>query len=260
MTYLEFIGAHAYAWTFITAIFFGAALARATRPRRRWQTKGRGRAEAGGRKWTPVYVELALGVALLAAGFIAGPAADFLNPAVPVYGVAVLSLTALAVRFGRAVGMPVLFLMALAVPMFLLVFEPWIPVRDSQTLGEVRVLSAAEDGELRIEVTPEGGRSNFFSLPYGPIPADLELIELHPALFFTGMAAGARLESVGGQELAEPEGIVRSSLDFVRNRAIPGITYRSANTRSPSPNPLESYEIRVWANAEVRFVSESPSP
>jgi hypothetical protein len=155
MSYSAALAGSPYPWLAISALFLGAALARATR-RARPRYLGDDPARARSSKWLFFSLFLSLSVvAVLGAIFVPGPN-DLLRPRYLYFYGACAALFFLAFRFRRSVGtITMLLLLALALTGGLFVRSLTAFTGETE-IGRVRVLSA-RDGRMNLEIMPARG-------------------------------------------------------------------------------------------------------
>ncbi len=135
-------------WVTLSAIFFGASLARATRR----VPKSLVRERARSIKWTLVTVYLSIAIVFsLCAVFIPGPE-KILDIRI-VYLFSVVSVVFfLVLRFRKAIGAPLLILSFIAVLSLMLFLQAFSSFTGEREIASVRVLEAAND-TMKLEVT-----------------------------------------------------------------------------------------------------------
>jgi len=146
-------------WAVIAGLLVGAAASRAT-----MRTRGhRDPERAKTWKWVLVCIFLSLAVVFVLAGlFLPGPGKIFLpgpgkifNMRLAYAGGAAAVLVFFALRFKKAVGIPVVVLILVSVSLFGLFFRSIRAFTGETEIATVRVISA-ESGGIRLELIPRG--------------------------------------------------------------------------------------------------------
>ena len=157
-------------WVFLAAVFFGAAVSRATR-----RTANRPDPErARTRKWVLFCVWLSLAV-LCCVGAVLVPGSERLlprqadgtrrlaEPLLPWVALAGFAFAFLATRFRKAAGIPVFVLALVAVVALGLFFQSVRTFTGETRIATVKAVRVA-DGKMRLEVQPEGRPSEMVDL------------------------------------------------------------------------------------------------
>jgi hypothetical protein len=148
-------------WVFLAAMFLGAAVSRATRRTANRPDPQRART----RKWVLCCVYLSLAV-LAAVGAVLVPGSERLvsrvggrlrlvEPLVPWVALAGFTVTFLATRFRKSLGIPVILLGLVAVIALGLFFQSVRAFTGETEIATVKAITVA-DGKMRLEVQPEG--------------------------------------------------------------------------------------------------------
>jgi hypothetical protein len=108
----------------------------------------------------------------------------------------------LSLRFKRAAGLPLLFIVVVGVAAIPAIKYPWRRINPDAPVAELRVLSIV-DGKRSIEFTPDHGDTYFFELPSNGITVEVAVLRTSDYYFFVDRPVMYRLKSispVGGDE------------------------------------------------------------
>jgi hypothetical protein len=156
-------------WTFVAAVFLGAAVSRATRRTANRPDPDRART----RKWVLCCIWLSLAI-LAAVGAVLVPGSERLvrrvdgtlrlvEPLLPWVALAGFAIAFLATRFRKALGIPVVVLALVAVIALGLFFQSVRAFTGETEIATVKALAVA-DARMRLEVQPEGRPSEMVDL------------------------------------------------------------------------------------------------
>lgn len=180
-------------WALLSAIFFGAAISRITRLSSRAPDAERARTM----KWTVASISASVSVLLALAGlFISGPEKILDLRILYLFGGTVI-VSALALRFKRSCGLPVLLVVMLSVFFFIIALSHWEEYESGEAVARFRVLSKRED-RLSIEYLADEQESFFFELAGHKIRPVISLIEAEDYYFFAYRPRGYRVLQFDG--------------------------------------------------------------
>ena len=101
----------------------------------------------------------------------------------------------LSLRFKRAAGLPLLFIIVAGSAAIPALKYPWRRLSPEIPAAELRVLSVV-DGKRSIEFTPHAGDTYFFELPQNGIAVEAAILRASEFYFFVDRPVMYRLESV----------------------------------------------------------------
>ena len=252
-------------WAVLAGLFVGAAVARATVRTRPKKDPDRARA----RKWVVACVlfSIAIVVALLGV-FIPGPTKAVDIRLAWVAGIAaVVALGAL--RFRKALGIPVLVLLAASAVSFGLFFQSIRAFTGETEIASVRVISIP-NSSMRLEISPRGGEQVLLTLDgvyFAPI---VKVVIFDDLLVFLGARTWYRFEGMTSFDVnlrqgtrdfrfSSPSGISEQLWTlFEQNETrIPGV--KTVQVEMPSKRAVEfaTYGVMVQNDGGVEVVPKS---
>jgi hypothetical protein len=263
MSYSAVLAGSVYPWLAVSALFLGAALARASR-RARPRYLGDEPDRARTSKWLffSLYLSLAV-VAALAAVFVPGPT-DLLRPRYLYFSAACAVLFFLAFRFRRSMGtVTLLLLLALALTAGLFVRSLTAFTGETE-IGRVRVLSA-RGGRMNLEILPARGEPVIREMAgsyFAPVVKVVIFDDLYVFLGarswyrFEGFTSYALQKTDKGQSFRqqdtdyyfpEAEGISQRLWElFERNeKSIPGVRSAQVEIDLKRARELATYSLRL---------------
>jgi hypothetical protein len=203
MSYSAALAGSPYPWLAVSALFLGAALARATR-RARPRYLGDDPARARSSKWLffSLFLSLAV-VAALGAIFVPGPT-DLLRPRFLYFYGACAALFFLAFRFRRSVG-TVTMLLLLALALTAALFVRSLNAFTGETeIGRVRVLSA-QPGRMNLEVLPARGETVILEMTGSYFAPVVKVVIFDDLYVFLGAKTWYRFEGLTSFALQKTE-------------------------------------------------------
>lgn len=247
MGYLDFLAQTPYAWITLSGVFVGGAISRILTPVSVQTDRARSL------KWARVYASLALGVvAATLAVFVPDPGLIFdLGLAYQFAGAVVVS--AAAMRFKLAAGIPVFLLLVVAVSVTLVARQVYRPYRPPEPVAVIRVLSRGTDSAT-IELIPSEDASaqatdaRILDVGGGGMAVRASTVELSPHLFFIGMRYGYRLKAVITStelSLPGPTGVEAALFGRLSDHAeeVPGVDVDDVSSNAVRPVVLRRYRV-----------------
>ncbi|MBU8914197.1 MAG: hypothetical protein KOO61_09255 [Spirochaetales bacterium] len=264
MTYGAFLIGHPLFWSALVGICLGGALATATRDARRDPRPERARS----RKWTAAALWTTVGVVAATCGILVPDGLTFFGLPSLYVGAAALALIAMALRFPRAAGIPVFFILAAATVLGPLLMRPFVPMRDAGVAATVQLLAVDQSGAY-VEVndrTPGAGPApQVISIgdPTGDptVVARAHLLQISDYLFFLGARGGVALDALrtATAEVTASSGgdavTLYSGMQFIE-RAIdvmPLLTLTTVESEPVRLSLLEGYEIVGLPDGSVQM-------
>jgi hypothetical protein len=263
MSYSAALVGSPYPWLAVSALFLGAALARATRrahPRYLDDDPSRARSS----KWLFFCLFLSLSiVAALGAIFVPGPT-DLLRPRYLYFYGACAALFFLAFRFRKSVGtLTLLLLMALALTAGLLVRSLTAFTGETE-IGRVRVLSSRA-GRMNLEIMPSRGEPVIREMAGSYFAPVVKVVIFDDPYVFLGARTWYRFEGISSFALQtsgtsqsfrqqdsdfyfpEAEGISERLWElFERHeQSIPGVRSVQVEIDLKRARELETYSLRL---------------
>ncbi len=199
MGYAEFLVHSPWFWTALAALSLAAAgrcLLAALLPRARSRRR-RGRLVAA----ALVLLSAAL-VLLTLAIFVPGPT-EVLDPALWLFALLTAVVSLVALMFPLLLGVPLVLLLSAFMVLFSGYLQTWTAVHPPADLAALRVV-AAHDGTLHVELLGSYPRDRDqllagpFEIEGAALSIEVELLELHRALFLLGQRYAIRLRAVHG--------------------------------------------------------------
>lgn len=214
MTYGGYLLRHPLFWGLVAGLFAGVALAAATSVRSRRVRASRDPGRVASRRWSITWLALAGAVASTTLGILIPVEAGtptgtaFLRVDSLYAAAAGILIAGVGLRFPRAGGVPVLLVVSALVVLAAWSVRGFLPVRGERELGTMTVL-AVRDEELTVEVqldAPDAdGVPVVVAVDGRELVVDVELLDLHPALYLLGaerfvryLGPGAVTGSAGG--------------------------------------------------------------
>jgi hypothetical protein len=262
-------------WVFIAAVFLGAAASRATRRTATKPDPHRART----RKWALCCVELSLAV-LAAVGAVLVPGSERLvrrvggtlrlvEPLLPWVALAGFALTFLATRFRKALGIPVIVLVLVAVIALGLFFQSVRAFTGETEIATVKAITVA-DGKMRLEVQPEGRPSEMVDLDGDQFAPVIKVVIFDDLWVFLGARSwyrfvglvsfttrgGMPAQSATAWRLDRPTGIAEelwARFERYEDR-IPGVKTVQTELVLKKARSLGSWSIRVQNDGGVEVV------
>ncbi len=264
MSYISFVVATPYSWIVACGLLTGIAVGGLTRvviPRlRAGDGEDRsGRRAARASQLTRVIFYLAAAVACIPAAVFLPGADRILDPELPRFFIGAGAAGFLAERFPRALGIPVVFLVLIAVVIGLGVLAPYKPAFGRTAVAELRALSVHQD-TVRVELlAPEDPELALaiVTLSGNAVAPVITTVELHPGWFVFGREAAYRirgLDAFAGEDepglrdsfrVDDPAGWHGVAVRLLRAGAgrLPGIT-KSESVGAPQRiRALERYAV-----------------
>jgi tryptophan-rich sensory protein len=262
-------------WVFLAAVFFGAAVSRATR-----RTANRPDPErARTRKWVLFCVWLSLAV-LAAVGAVLVPGSERLvrrvggtlhlvEPLVPWVALAGFAIAFLATRFRKSLGIPVIVLGLVAVIALGLFFQSVRAFTGKTEIATVKAITVA-DGKMRLEVQPAGRASAMVDLDGDQFAPEVRVVIFDDLWVFLGAKTwyrfvglqsfetrnGRSIQSPTMWTLERPTGISESLwIWFERNEErIPGVRTAQTELVLKKARSLGSWSVKVQNDGGVEVV------
>ena len=260
MTYGAFLIGHPLFWSALVGICLGGALATATRDARRDRRPERARS----RKWTAAALWTTVGVMAATCGILVPDGLTFFGLPSLYVGTGALLFIALALRFPRAAGIPVFFILAAAAVLGPLLMRPFVPMRDAGVAATARLLAVDQSGAY-VEIndrTPGASLAPKVITTGDPtVVARTHLLQISDYLFFLGARGGIALDTLraGSDEVTMPPGedaaALYSGMQFIE-RAIGALSLLTLTTVESEPvrlNLLEGYEIVGLPDGSVQI-------
>jgi hypothetical protein len=272
MSYSAGIIASPYSWLFVSALFLGAALQRATR-RARPRFIGDDPERARTAKWLFFSFFLSLAVVLaLGAIFVPGPQ-KFKEVRLLYFYLASTALFFLVFRFRKSAGLAVV-LLALALVFVLAMFLRSLVAFTGETeIGRVRML-AARDGRMKLELAAPPREPVILSMDglyFAPIVKVVIFDDLfvflgaHSWYRFEGLTSFALQKGESGQSFRqqntdyhfpEPQGIPERLWQLYERyeSRIPGVKSVQVELDLKRARELASYSLRIQNDGGLQIV------
>ena len=266
-----------YSWALLTALFFGAALQRATR-RARPRYLGDDPERARSSKWLSFSLYLSLAVAFaLGAVFVPGPR-KIVDPFLLYFFLAGTAVFFLAFRFRKSVGL-IALLLALALVFTVALFVRSLTAFTGETeIGRVRVL-AARGGQMRLEIIAARSEPVIRAMAGDYFAAVVKVVIFDDVFVFLGAKTWYRFEgltsfalqkSESGRSFRQqdtdfyfpfPAGISEQLWDLYEryDNRIPGVRSVQVEIDLKKARELATYSLRVQNDGGVQIV-ELPPP
>ncbi|MGD0727322.1 MAG: hypothetical protein ABSB63_17350 [Spirochaetia bacterium] len=252
-------------WVILAGLFVGAAAARASMPTRRRKDPDRART----RKWVVACVlfSIAIVVALLGV-FIPGPSKIVDIRLAWAAGIAAV-VTFGALRFRKALGIPVLVLLVASAVLLGLFFQSIRAFTGETEIASVRVISVASSS-MRLEVSPRTGEPALLTMDGAYFAPIVKVVIFDDLLVFLGARTWYRFEGMTSFDMnlrqgntdfrfPRPSGISEQLWAlFEQNEArIPGV--KTVQIEMPSKRAAEfaTYGIMVQNDGGVQVVPKS---
>jgi hypothetical protein len=212
MSYSAALAGSPYPWLAVSALFLGAALARASR-RARPRYLGEEVSRARASKWLffSLFLSLAV-VAGLGAVFVPGPT-DLLRPRFLYFFAGCTVLSFLAFRFRKSAGTVTLLLLLGLILMASLFVRSLTAFTGETEIGRVRVLSAG-DSRMNLELVPARGEPVILEMAgnyFAPVVKVVIFDDLYVFLGartwyrFEGLTSYARQKTESGQSFRQQD-------------------------------------------------------
>jgi hypothetical protein len=239
MSYSAGLLASPYSWLFISALFLGAALQRATR-RARPRFLGEDPERARTAKWLYFSLFLSLAVvAALGAVFVPGPQ-NFNELRLLYFFLAATGLFFLAFRFKKSAGLAVV-LLALALVFVTAMFLRSLAAFTGETeIGRVRAL-AAGDGKMKLELIAPRQETVILAMDGAYFAPIVKVVIFDDLFVFLGARSWYRFEGL---------------TSFALQKGDSGQSFRQQNTDFYYPEP-QGIPARLWDLYE-RFAGRIP--
>ncbi len=252
-------------WVVLAGIFLGAAASRATRRLRAGRDPERERT----RRWVAVCLLLSIAVIFgLAAVFLPGPS-RVQDARLAGVGGEVAFVAFAALRFRKALGIPVLIL-AIAFAAALGLFLQSIRAFTGETeIAAVRVIGAG-GSSMRLEVVPRGGDAVLLTMKGDYFAPIVKVVIFDDLLVFLGGKTWYRFEGMTSFDtnlrqqdtdyrFPRPPGISEAVWAFFEaNEArVPGVKTAQIEMTMKRARDLASFEIRVQNDGGVEIVPRS---
>jgi hypothetical protein len=254
-----------YPWVLLAALFAGAAASRLTMGTRHRPHPERART----RKWiwVCIYLSLAVAFALLAV-FIPGPA-RIRDIGLAYVGGAAFVVAFAAVRFKKAIGIPVI-LLALSSVLLLGLFLQSVRAFTGETeIAVIRVISL-DPGRMKLELQPAGGVPVLLNMEgryFAPVVKVVIFDDLYVFLGakswyrFVGMTSFDENLRQGNTDyrFPQPMGISESLWGFFEKNEtrIPGVKTAQIEMDMKRAKEFASYGIRIQNDGGVEIVTRS---
>jgi hypothetical protein len=254
-------------WVILAGLFLGAALASATaRTSRR-----RNPEQARTRKWVAACVLACIAVVLgLLAVFLSGPAKMMdVRLAWAAGAAAVISFAAL--RFKKALGIPVLVLLILAASGIGLFLRSVHAFTGETTIATVRVISAT-DSSMRLELVPRESEPVLLTMEGVSFAPIVKVVIFDDFLVFLGARTWYRFEGMTSFDASlrqqnsdfrfpKPSGISEMLWAFFEKneQLVPGVKTVQIDLSTKRVKEFASYEIRIQNDGGVQIVAVSAS-
>jgi hypothetical protein len=199
MSYGGYLAGNPLFWALLSGIGIGATLAAAT-----WRTRQSRRPKrAASRKWSLAFLAMSVAVASVAAGVLLPPGLGMLSAdSLWALGAGVL-IFAPGLRFPRAVGIPLLFVLGTVVVLGAWMVRGLEPIREPVDLARITVLSIREDG-LSLEVeqsTLDGAAGTVMAMSSEVLRVQADVVDVAKPLFFLGAPRFARFAGPGTEAM-----------------------------------------------------------
>jgi hypothetical protein len=254
-------------WVALAGLFLGAALSRATMRTRNRKDPDRARS----RKWvfTCLYLSLAVILGLLAV-FIPGPA-RILDGRLAwlAGGCAVAAFSAL--RFKKALGIPLLVLLVAVVIVFGLFLQSISAFTGETEIAAVRVVSA-DAGAMKLELVPRGAEPVSLSMKGSYFAPIVKVVIFNDLFVFMGARTWYRFEGMTSfdQNMRQQDSDFRfpHALGisetlwrlFEENETrVPGVKTVQIEMTLKKAKEFSSYGIRIQNDGGVQIVPKSGS-
>jgi hypothetical protein len=178
-------------WVIASGLFVGAAISRAT-----IRTRNKANPErAATRKWTLACVLFSFAIILgLMAVFVPGPN-RILDLRFATVGGITAGVAFFALRFKKAMGIPVLFLAIMVVLTFGLFLQSIHAFTGETEIGSVRVIGVESDS-MRLEVIPRGSESVLLTMKGTQFSPVVKVVIFSDLLVFLGARTWYRFEGM----------------------------------------------------------------
>ncbi len=212
MTYGGFLLRHPLFWALLCGLALGVAGAAATRRRRSFRRSD----PTASRKWAIVWLALSVAVVAAAAGMIVPDVPAYAHPVALTVAAVGLCAGAVALRFPRSAGVPVLLLIGSFAVFGALLVRDFEPVRTRVSPARFTVLALREPG-LTLEVSRGAadamGQPAVVSVPGQVLTAELDLLDVPDWLFLLGAGRFVRyLGPAGDGPIDAP--VVQAAVDY----------------------------------------------
>ncbi len=187
-------------WAMLSGLFVGFAISRLMRFLPMSDVKARHW------KWIMFSFYLSVGIILaLCAAFVPSSlcsvprklrvSQDFLDQRILYFAAAAAVAGLLGLRFKKAVGLPLVFVIAIGVVAVPILRQPWYRMEPGEPVAELRVL-AFVDGKRSIEFTPRGGDTYFLQVPGTGITVEAAVLQASDYYFFIDKPQMYRLNGI----------------------------------------------------------------
>ena len=257
--------AHPLPWVIVGGVFVGAALSRATTRTANRRDPERARA----RKWILACVFLSVGVIMgLIAVFIPGSAKILDIRLLWSAGIAAAVAFA-ALRFKKAVGLPVIAMLTAAIIVFGLFLQSLRAFTGETEIAAIRVIEAGA-GSMRLELVPRGEPTVLLTMGGEYLAPIVKVVIFDDFFVFLGARTWYRFEGMTSFDrnlrqqdtdyrLPRPLGISeRLWAFFEANEAIiPGVKTAQIEIVMKKAKEFADYSIRVQNDGGVQIVPSS---
>ncbi len=264
MSYVAFLTSTPYSWIVVCGLLTGIAVAGLTRVvapsgKAKEGTDRARRRAARASQLTRVLFYLTGAVACIPAAVFFPGAEQILDSALPRFYVGASVAGFLIERFPRALGIPVVLFVVLAVVTGFGVLSAYPPVYGEMTVAELRALSVHE-GSLRVELSAVDDSEHSLgiaTLSGNAVAPVVSTVGLHPGWFVFGRELGYRVRGLDAYMLetqrevtdrfriAEPEGrggLAVRVLQAIAGR-LPGITKSESVTAPQLMRSRDRYSV-----------------
>jgi hypothetical protein len=252
-------------WAIVTGLFTGAALSQATRLTRRRANPER----AATRKWilACVYLSLAVIIGLLAV-FVPGPA-RILDTRLAWAGGIAAAAAFCALRFKRALGIPVVVLLIALGVVFALFLQSINAFTGETEIATVRTISV-DSASMRLELVPRGAEPVLLTMKGTSFSPVVKVVIFSDLLVFLGARTWYRFDGMTSFDqnlrqqdtdfrFARPSGIseqVWKVFEEYDNR-IPGVKTAQIELVVKRAREFATYGIMVQNDGGVEIVEKS---
>lgn len=239
-----------YLWIFLTGCFLGISIAQSTMPAENPRAPGRRR----GWKWAWVYIFASFFLASALAGFFMAGLEAYQSRGMIYYGGAVVCVSALAFRFKKWAGIPIVTLVIIFIVYFGFITFRFECNAANEDAGWFRVLDY-DEGNVKVEAD-NGTETAIIDIPGGKITPLVTVLTVDRKyllyggkilVLFSGISKD--VDSYRGQNVSSifyPEDTVVNQLGIERfARRLPGIDYHVLSVPPFRPAEFQRYRVRV---------------
>ena len=262
---LAFLPQSPLPWVIVGGLFAGAALSQATR-----RTRNRANPErAATRKWilACVYLSAAVIIGLLAV-FVPGPN-RILDPRLAWAAGTAAAVAFVALRFKKAMGIPVVILAIALVAVFALFLQSIHAFTGETEIASVRAISVDSDS-MRLELVPRGSEPVLLTMKGTQFSPIVKVVIFSDLLVFLGAHTWYRLEGMTSFDdnvrqqdtdfrFSRPSGISEQLWRLFEKyeTRIPGVRTAQTELILKRAKEFATYAIMVRNNGGVQVVQKS---